>query len=76
MPGEANNSQEDDLAALARPTNKMKRGKKNEHTGTWKKAKELRELKRLAEELTAEITTIEDEIKACMGEQEKITAGE
>ena len=41
-----------------------------------KKAKELRELKRLAEELTAEITTIEDEIKACMGEQEEITAGE
>ena len=39
-----------------------------------KKAKELRELKRLAEELTAEITTIEDEIKACMGEQEEITA--
>lgn len=36
----------------------------------------MRELKRLAEELTAEITTIEDEIKACMGEQEKITAGE
>lgn len=41
-----------------------------------KKAKELRELKRLAEELTAEITTIEDEIKACMGEQEEIKAGE
>lgn len=41
-----------------------------------KKVKELRELKRLSEELTAEITTIEDEIKAHMGDSEEMIAGE
>lgn len=40
------------------------------------KVKELKELKRMAEELEAEITTIEDTIKAAMGEQEEIVAGE
>lgn len=42
------------------------------------KAKELRELKMLAEELTAEITTIEDQIKSEMAAQgtEIIIAGE
>ncbi len=42
------------------------------------KVKELRELKRMAEELTAEITTIEDEIKAEMTGRcvEELTAGE
>ena len=39
------------------------------------KAAELKELKALQEELAAEITAIEDEIKAAMGEQEQITAG-
>ncbi len=40
------------------------------------KAKELKELKRMADELEAEITAIEDQIKAAMGTQEEITAGE
>lgn len=42
------------------------------------KAHELRELKRLSEELTAEIVSIEDEIKAHMTEFEvdTLTAGE
>jgi predicted phage-related endonuclease len=40
------------------------------------KARELKELKRMAEELEAEITAIEDTIKAAMGEQEEIVAGE
>jgi len=42
------------------------------------KARELRELKRLAEELSAEITAIEDEIKAHMlaSEADTLTAGE
>ena len=40
------------------------------------KARDLKELKRMAEELDAEITAIEDQIKAAMGTQEEITAGE
>ena len=42
------------------------------------KAKELRELKRMAEELSAEITAIEDEIKAHMtaANADTLTAGE
>lgn len=39
------------------------------------KARELQELKRLREELDAEVTALEDEIKASMGEAEHITAG-
>ena len=39
------------------------------------KAKELQELKRMREELDAEIATLEDAIKASMGEAEQITAG-
>lgn len=39
------------------------------------KAAELKELKAMREELEAEITAIEEEIKAEMGEQEQITAG-
>lgn len=39
------------------------------------KANELKELKAMQEELAAEITTLEDEIKAYMGETEQITAG-
>ncbi|MBE5798669.1 MAG: hypothetical protein E7321_01795 [Clostridiales bacterium] len=39
------------------------------------KAKELQELKRMREELDAEISTLEDAIKASMGEAEQITAG-
>lgn len=39
------------------------------------KAKELQELKRMREELDAEITTLEDAIKASMGDSEQITAG-
>ncbi len=39
------------------------------------KAKELQELKRLREELDAEITAAEDAIKAAMGEQEQMMAG-
>lgn len=40
-----------------------------------KKVTELKELKAMAEELTAEISAIEDELKALMGEQEEIRAG-
>ena len=36
---------------------------------------ELLELKRMREELEAEITTLEDSIKAAMGEEELLTAG-
>lgn len=39
------------------------------------KAAELQELKRLREELDAEISALEDEIKASMGDAEQITAG-
>ena len=39
------------------------------------KAKELQELKRMREELEAEIDSLEDQIKASMGEAEQITAG-
>ena len=40
------------------------------------KAKELKELKRMAEELAAEISEIEDSIKAEMGDREELIAGE
>lgn len=40
------------------------------------KIKELKELKLLAEELDAEITATEDTIKAHMGAQEELIAGE
>ena len=39
------------------------------------KAAELKELKAMQEELSAEISAIEDEIKAAMGDQEQIIAG-
>ena len=39
------------------------------------KAKELQELRFMREELEAWIAAIEDEIKAAMGENEQITAG-
>lgn len=39
------------------------------------RVQELQELKRLREELEAEIGAIEDEIKAHMGEQEQLIAG-
>ena len=39
------------------------------------KAQELQELKRMREELEAEITTLEDQIKAAMGDQEAVMAG-
>ena len=39
------------------------------------KVKELMELKRMKEELEAEITAMEDEIKAVMGEEEVLLAG-
>lgn len=39
------------------------------------KIKELQELKHLREELDAEITAIEDEIKQTMGEEETLFAG-
>lgn len=39
------------------------------------KIKELMELKRMQEELTAEITALEDGIKAAMGDQEQLIAG-
>ena len=38
-------------------------------------AHELKELRLMREELDAEITTLEDAIKASMGDQEQITAG-
>lgn len=39
------------------------------------KVKELLELKRMREELEAEITTLEDTIKTRMGEEETLLAG-
>ena len=39
------------------------------------KAKELQELKRMREELEAEIDSLEDQIKASMGDSEQIIAG-
>lgn len=39
------------------------------------KVQELMELKRMQEELEAEITTLQDEIKAGMGDREQVTAG-
>ena len=39
------------------------------------KARELQELKRLREELDAEVAALEDQIKASMGDAEQITAG-
>ena len=39
------------------------------------KAHELKELKRMQEELTDEITALEDALKAAMGDSEQITAG-
>ena len=40
------------------------------------KAKELKELKRFAEEIAAEIETLEDSLKSAMGETEELIAGE
>lgn len=40
------------------------------------KARELKELKRMQEELAAEITAIEDVLKATMGDSEELIAGE
>ncbi len=40
------------------------------------RVKELRELKRMQEELAAEISTMEDTIKAEMGEATELIAGE
>lgn len=40
------------------------------------KARELRELQRMQEELADEITALQDTIKANMGDQEQITTGE
>ena len=39
------------------------------------KARELKELKNMAEELAVEITATEDAIKAAMGDQEEVRAG-
>ena len=39
------------------------------------KVKELLELKRMKEELEAEITNLEDEIKTVMGDEETLLAG-
>ena len=39
------------------------------------KVKELMELKRMEEELEAEIAAVEDEIKKVMGDEELLTAG-
>lgn len=39
------------------------------------KARELQELKRMREELEAEITGLEDAIKAAMGNEERVMAG-
>lgn len=39
------------------------------------KVKELLELKRMKEELEAEITSLEDEIKTVMGDEETLLAG-
>ena len=40
------------------------------------KARELKELKVMKDELEAEITAIEDSLKAAMGEQEEMRCGE
>lgn len=40
------------------------------------KARELKELKAMKDELEAEITAIEDVLKAAMGEQEEMLCGE
>ena len=40
------------------------------------KARELKELKLMQEELAAEIAAIEDALKAAMGEQEELVCGE
>ena len=40
------------------------------------RVRELRELKRMAEELDAEITAIEDELKAAVGDSEQVIVGE
>ena len=40
------------------------------------KARELKELKFMQEEIAAEITAIEDALKAAMGEQEELVCGE
>ena len=40
------------------------------------KARELKELKLMQEELAAEISAIEDALKAAMGEQEELVCGE
>ena len=40
------------------------------------KARELKELKLMQEELAAEITAIEDALKAAMGEKEEMFCGE
>ena len=40
------------------------------------KARELKELKLMQEELAAEISAIEDVLKAAMGEQEELVCGE
>ena len=40
------------------------------------KARELKELKLMQEELSAEISAIEDALKAAMGEQEELVCGE
>ena len=39
------------------------------------KARELKELQRMAEELETEMDTIKDEIRAALGECEEVTAG-
>jgi len=39
------------------------------------KVKELLELKRMKEEIEAEITSMEDEIKSAMGDEETLLAG-
>lgn len=39
------------------------------------KAHELKELQRMAEELTAEMDAIKDEIRAALGDREEVTAG-
>lgn len=39
------------------------------------KARELKELQRMVEELTAEMDAIKDAIRAALGEREEVTAG-
>lgn len=40
-----------------------------------RKARELKELQRMAEELSAEMDALKDEIRTAMGEREEVTAG-